>query len=197
MNTNEKKFSAHSLVVTLAMCALVVMGISSIALFLAPNCSMARLTGWTFFGLTKDSWEALSTWFGFMALFSVVLYVAINRRQIIDFFTTGGKKIHREAAIALVISIILGIGSAADVGPFSLLMRWHEVNKHGAVYAGTGTHADGSQGCKEGGCGSGGCSDHGPIEHGSGEHGSCEHGSSDHGSHGACGDGNCSHADSE
>lgn len=209
MSTKEKTFSMHSLAVAMAMCALTILGISSIALFLAPNGSMARLTGWTFLGLTKDSWEALSTWFGFMAVLSGLSYLYINRQQVIGFFTTGGKKFSREAGIAVVISAIIGAGSIGDVGPFSALMRLHEVKKYGqTVHASTGIHSGSGQqdghSNSHGGCASGHEDGHSKSHSGcacghkdghSDSHSKCacghEDGHSKSHNECACGDGSC------
>ena len=180
MHTEKKPFSTHSFALALAPCALAVFGVSSVALFLAPNCVMARLTGWTFLGIGKDSWEALSTGFGFVAVALALVYLGVHWRQITSFFRAGGARPTREVAVAVVLSFILAASSLGDVGPFAALMRWHEAHKHGRT-AGAATQMLG-----DGSCGGVACGDHG-ASGGCGSGGCDEGGCGDHGASGGCG----------
>jgi len=181
MSTEKKSFSLHSLAVALAACSLVVLGVSSVALFVAPNCSMARLTGWTLLGLSKDSWEALSTWFGFLAILSGLLYVVVHRRLLLGYLKTGGARPSREVGTALVIAVVLAAGSVGDVEPFAALMRWHETRKHsGAAGAATHVHASAVRAGSHSGCGGGGCAHE--ASHAGGEGGAC----GEHEGHAGC-----------
>lgn len=55
MSTEKKPLSPNALAAALATCSLAVLSAASVAHLIAPNGSMARLTGWTFMGLSKDS----------------------------------------------------------------------------------------------------------------------------------------------
>ncbi len=186
MSTEKKPFSLHSLAVALAACSLAVLGVSSVALFVAPNCSMARVTGWTLLGLSKDSWEALGTWFGFLAILSGVLYVAVHRRLLLSYLKTGGARPSREVGTALVVAVILAAGSVGDVEPFAALMRWHETHKHsGTARTATHVHASAGRVGSQSGCGGGSC-----VHKAS--HAGCEGGAcGEHEGHVGCDGGGC------
>ena len=187
MSTEKKPFSLHSLAVALAACSLAVLGVSSVVLFVAPNCSMARLTGWTLLGLSKDSWEALSTWFGFLAILSGLLYMAVHRRLLLGYLKTGGARPSREVGTALVVAVILAAGSVGDVEPFAALMRWHETHKHsGMAKAATHVHASAGRAGSQSGCGGGGCAH--DVSHAGCEGGACGH---QKGHADCCGSGAC------
>ena len=182
MNQQKPAFAINRLIITLAVCAFVVMGTTSVALFVAPSCRVAALTGWTFLGLPKDGWEGLGTWFGFIAVASGLAYLALNGRKILDTLKTRGFKISREATIALVISVLLAVSLIGDIGPLAAIMEWHEANKHGTVMAAT----PGGDDC--GDCAGGSCGDMGGSGSGCSQ-GSCEK-KKDKGEHG-CSGGSC------
>lgn len=150
----ESSFSFASLARALAVCSFVVLGLSSLALFVAPSCSVARLTGWTFGGICKDSWESLNTWFGFVAILAALLYVATHGRDLMNWIRARAGKPSTEFVVALVLCGVLALGSIGEIGPFASFNRWHEVNKHAqaaGMVSATASHdsCSGESGCDE------------------------------------------------
>lgn len=186
MSTEKKPLSPNALAAALATCSLAVLSAASVAHLIAPNGSMARLTGWTFMGLSKDSWEALDTWFGFLVILSGLLYVVVHRRLLLGYLKTEGARPSREVGMALVVAVILAAGSVGDVEPFAALMRWHETHKHsGMARAATRVHASAGRAGSHSGCGGGACGEHEG-------HVGCDGGGCDRdNSHGSCSGGAC------
>jgi hypothetical protein len=167
MDTGQRPFSWRSFAMAMAVFVLAILGISNIALFIAPNCVTAHVMGWTFLGLGKDSWEALSMGFGFVAILLGVFYAMTSASQIKRFLTTGEKRLSRETAVAMVVCLVFVAGSLGNVGPWAALMRWHESHKHGQMARGLsagGSHHSVPHGCCRGGCGCDGHGSHGECE---------------------------------
>jgi hypothetical protein len=137
-------FSLKTFVSALIKCTFVMLVVASIALFLAPSCKVAKATGWSFLGITKDTWKALSALSGFLAVLGGVSYLVFNRNSLRIFFTKE-RRFTSAGLSALVICCVLSAGVIAGVAPFSYVSRWHESHEHGSACG------NGCQGCS---CGS-------------------------------------------
>lgn len=87
-----------------------ILALSSIALYLAPSCGVARNYGWTFLNLTKDDWTNLHVLVGFAMFIPLVYHVYLNRKSILAYIRRriGDALEYRlEAGIAFVVAIAI------------------------------------------------------------------------------------------
>lgn len=68
-------------------------GFSSIGLYFAPSCGVARQTGWTFLGFTKDHLTALHNTPGLILVFLLLLHFALNLKVYMHEIKTASKYI--------------------------------------------------------------------------------------------------------
>ncbi len=97
-----------------------VIALSGIALFLRPEGSIARLTGWTFFGLSKGGWEGLHSIFAGLFLLSILFHLFFNWKVLAYYFTgKSGKSIRlkKEISAAAVVLMIFLAASIYQLQP--------------------------------------------------------------------------------
>ncbi|MFA4641254.1 DUF4405 domain-containing protein [Pyrococcus kukulkanii] len=70
----------------------IIIAISGVALYLAPSGRIAESIGWTFLGLSKDSWETIHTYLGFVMIGLVGLHPLIGFNSMITMLRMGLKK---------------------------------------------------------------------------------------------------------
>ncbi len=120
----EKYFSA------IAVIGFSALGLCSIALLFAPSCMIAKMTGWTFLGISKDGWEGLSMWFGLLAVTAGVVYLLFHFPVIAKFLKGGRISLPREWVVGIILCAVLTVGVVAEIKPFSSFHEWHESHKH-------------------------------------------------------------------
>lgn len=118
--------------------------VSGIVLFLRPEGSLARWTGWAIFGLDKKRWEAVHIVIVLVALAASMAHVWLNWRPLLASVvgpdsrrsaSTGRLRISQEFVVA--VGIVLLAASAASVPwqPATALIRWRSLIKDGTLAA--------------------------------------------------------------
>lgn len=173
MEIDEKKYvSVCKYLGAIAILAFSVLGLCSIAILLAPSCMIAKMTGWSFWGISKDGWEGMSTFFGLLAVSTGAVYLLLHLGEVLSYIKNNRIIFPREWTIALIICGVLAVGVVAEVEPFSSFQQWHESHKHQlsnnqtlGQSCGAGMSSCSSQSL--GGCGDQSCSSHAkPESHG-------------------------------
>ena len=106
-----------SLVITAAF---LVMLLSGIVLFAAPEGRVAHWTDWRFLGLAKDQWRALHNTTALLFLVGSCLHLYFNWRPLVFYIGSGGgldRK--RELFGAVAIVAIVAAGTVVGMSPFS------------------------------------------------------------------------------
>jgi hypothetical protein len=112
----------------LMTCLFVILAVGSIALFLAPCCTVAKTTGWSFLGITKDSWTTVSVLAGVLAIVLGIVRVALAWDHL-D-LPLVQRKATTEWLAAIVVGCVLVAGAVTNVTPFSCVGRWREARLH-------------------------------------------------------------------
>jgi hypothetical protein len=100
--------------------------ISGIVLYIVPIGRIANWTNWTLLGLTKQDWAAVHTIFGYFLLIIIGMHLYFNWRIIVHFFWN---KVHsafnlkREFAVAIIVTLLVLVGTIWHVPPFSSVME--------------------------------------------------------------------------
>ncbi len=98
--------------------------LSGIALYIAPPGRVAHTIDWRFLGLTKEQWEAFHTVFGYVSALFVVFHVLLNWRFLVSYLKSRVRllRIRPELILAVVLAVLVGVGSALNWVPFRNLM---------------------------------------------------------------------------
>lgn len=123
----NNKFSWQSFISIGLLISFIVMMISGIVLYIAPEGSLSRWIDWSVFGMSKTQWEQQHTIFSYLfVIFSVFHIFKINWIIFWSyFFVKRFKFIYwKEILVALFISIILFAGTLADIRPFNYVMKF-------------------------------------------------------------------------
>lgn len=123
----NNKFNWQSFISIALLFAFILMLISGVILYIAPEGSLSRWIGWDILNLTKKQWEHQHTIFSYLFIvFSVLHIFKINWGLLISYFQFEKKSFiyFKEIAIALVIVLFVFIGTLFNWKPFSSVINW-------------------------------------------------------------------------
>lgn len=123
MNT---KFNWQSFISIGLLFSFLILSISGIILYIAPEGSMSRWIGWDVLNLTKKQWEHQHTIFSYIfILFSVFHVFKINWSSLIFYFSQARFKILnlKEIIAAIAITIVVFIGTLYNWDPFKSIIH--------------------------------------------------------------------------
>ncbi len=123
----NNRFNWQSFISIALLFAFVIMLVSGVILYIAPEGSLSRWIGWDVLNLTKKQWEHQHTIFSYLfILFSVFHIFKINWGLLISYFKF--EKFNsvylKEILIALAIVILVFIGTLFNWKPFSSVISW-------------------------------------------------------------------------
>ena len=129
--TKEKRrsFSGRSLVSVLTAFCFAILAITGIVLFITPPGRVANWTGWRFLALTKAQWGGLHIWFALVFLIVSGFHIYFNWRPLINYFKSRATRrfvFRLEWVVALVVCVLVFIGTLVEAPPFSSLIAWNE-----------------------------------------------------------------------
>ena len=109
------------------------MSLTGIILFVVPPGRIANWTGWTIFGLSKHQWGGLHIWFSLVFMLAALFHIYFNWRPLLNYFKSKVSKslaLRWEWASAVLLCVVVMLGTLADIKPFSSLLTWSEAIKH-------------------------------------------------------------------
>jgi uncharacterized membrane protein YgcG len=128
------KFSWRAFASVLTGLSFLGMAFTGVILFVVPPGRIANWTGWTMLGLTKHQWIGLHDWFSIIFVIGAVLHIYLNWKPLVSYFKgkiTKTYALRLEWLMALVVCVVVFLGTLGDVRPFSSLLTWNEAIKHG------------------------------------------------------------------
>ena len=122
-------FSGRGFVSVATMLGFVALVVTGVMLYMTPPGRIANWTGWRLLGLTKAQWEALHICFsaGFLVIGGFHIY--LNWRPLLNHFKsrlTRRFALRGDWALAVVLCAAVGVGTLAEVPPFSSLVALNE-----------------------------------------------------------------------
>ncbi len=100
---------------TLLLVGLAIMGITGIGLYLAPSGRVAKATNWTFLGLDRHTLGDIHTYFGLTMLGIGILHLALNWKPLTSLLRTSFSnpndivKVATTVVVVLVVALYIGI----------------------------------------------------------------------------------------
>ena len=123
----------RSLVSFSLLFASLAMLVSGIVLFIAPIGRVAHSADWRLLGLDKGQWEAVHTIFGYVGAILGLVHLTLNWKPLLGYLRDRTRRVYRlraELAVALLLTIAVGVGSALSLPPFGTVMDWGESLKN-------------------------------------------------------------------
>jgi hypothetical protein len=131
----KKPFDKRKFVSVFTGFSFVLMTLTGLALFFAPSCRIARDTSWAIWGHSKEQFVAVHVWFSIVFLIAAGYHTYLNWAAMKSYFKTKvGQSIglRTEWVAALLICLVIYVGTVRTTWPFSSLIDWQETYKHGA-----------------------------------------------------------------
>jgi hypothetical protein len=132
----KKGFKLRPFVSLVLFLSFGLMVFSGLALYLRPEGSIARWTGWKMLGLDKKGWEGVHTFFCLVFFMTVGLHLVLNLNAFLRYLAsgiTGNRKNHRELIAAVGLVGLVLVMAVLRVPPASLVMDWRSDIKNGSV----------------------------------------------------------------
>ncbi len=98
---------------------------SGIILYIVPPGRIAYWTNWKLLGLTKSQWESLHTNLGYAFIILSIFHIYYNWRALYNYVYRKAKHafyLKKELAAAVILNLIIIIGSALNIPPFKTVM---------------------------------------------------------------------------
>jgi len=133
-NDKNKIFKWRAFTSVLTALSFIAMIFTGVILFVTPPGRFANWTGWTLIALTKHQWGGLHICFGLIFAIASAFHVYFNWKPLVNYFRN---KVNRsfawraDWALALVIFVVVFVGTLGDIAPFSTVLAWNESIKHG------------------------------------------------------------------
>lgn len=123
----NNKFNWQSFISIGLLLSFIIMLISGIVLYIAPEGSLSRWIGWDILNLSKKQWENQHTIFSYLfILFSIFHVFKINWSYLISYFVVEKFKMInlKEIIIAIVITILVFWGTLLSWSPFNFVIQF-------------------------------------------------------------------------
>jgi len=123
------QFSWRPFFSLLAAVSFIGMTFTGVILFVVPPGRIANWTGWTLLALTKHQWIGLHDWFSIIFVVASGFHLYFNWKPFVSYFKskiTRAFALRAEWVAALVVCVIVFVGTVIGVTPFSSLLEWNE-----------------------------------------------------------------------
>ncbi|MCP3900773.1 MAG: DUF4405 domain-containing protein [Desulfobacteraceae bacterium] len=108
-----------------ALIAFVLIIVTSIILYIVPHGRIAYWSDWHLWGLSKTEWGNLHINLGVLFLLAIFLHIYYNWKPIVNYMRNKAKKVTvftKNFNAALIVTLIVGIGTYFMVPPFSTIL---------------------------------------------------------------------------
>lgn len=128
----KKKYNWRGMVTLLLLFSILVDIISGIILYITPAGSIARWTNWSFWGLDKYQWTDIHIIFSLVLIIILLGHLYFNWRVLAHFIWNKMRHVlnlKKELATALVVTLLLLIGTLWNLEPLSSIVNLRETLK--------------------------------------------------------------------
>jgi len=123
---SKEKFHYRGFISFTLAISFLVMCISGVVLYICPTGRIAHWTGWRLLGLTKEGWDAVHTLSSFLFLIVAIFHLFLfNWRAFWNYIkrkAQAGIRLKKELAVALILNIVILVGTIVYIPPFSSIM---------------------------------------------------------------------------
>ncbi len=125
----RRSWNWRSLMSFYLLFAAIALLISGVALFVAPPGRFAHSAGWRILGFDKEQWEAIHSLIGYVGTLFAVFHLILNWKVLRSYLRDRARHTYRlkpEFIVALLLTVVVWIGSAYHISPFGTVMDWGE-----------------------------------------------------------------------
>jgi len=145
---NREYISIRRFVSLLLTFSFVMLAVSGICLYVAPQCRVAEEIGWRMLGLAKDRWESIHMTAALAFLILTLIHLLVyNWKTFVSYCKPKAARILSmapELALSVVIAVLLLVGAALILPPFSFLPDVHDaIQSHYREKSGIDERGDG------------------------------------------------------
>lgn len=130
MKNKKMKISIRSFITLLLTFCFIMLALSGICLYVAPQCRVAEEIGWRMLGLKKDQWASIHMTSALVFLILSIIHLLIyNWKTFVAYLKPRASRIlsmRPELLFSLLAAVTLLIGAALIVPPFSILPDTHD-----------------------------------------------------------------------
>ncbi|NVK19375.1 MAG: DUF4405 domain-containing protein [Methylocystaceae bacterium] len=129
--TAHQGFKGRNFISLLLAGGFLILTVTGIILFFVPPGRVTNWTDWTFFWLTKQEWAALHMILAILFVVAGVIHVIFNWRVLTHYIAEKIKHmdptrhVRLEGLAALVILVLIVLGTIYNVAPFSWVIDTH------------------------------------------------------------------------
>lgn len=130
MENKKMKISVRSFITLLLTFCFIMLALSGICLYVAPQCRVAEEIGWRMLVLKKDQWASIHMTSALVFLILSIIHLLIyNWKAFVAYLKPRASRIlsmRPELLFSLLAAVTLLIGAALIVPPFSILPDTHD-----------------------------------------------------------------------
>ncbi len=119
-----------------ALSSFILLLVTIVALYVAPQGRVAYWADWHLWGLTKTDWGNIHINLGLLFLLSILLHIYYNWKPIVSYLKNKAKQVRvftKEFTTAFLITIVVAVGTYFLTPPFHWVMEYNEFLKDSAA----------------------------------------------------------------
>ena len=119
-----------------ALSSFILLMVTIVALYVAPQGRVAYWADWHLWGLTKTDWGSIHINLGLLFLVSILLHIYYNWKPIVSYLKNKAKQVRvftREFTTALVVTLAVAVGTYFLIPPFHWVMEYNDFLKDSAA----------------------------------------------------------------
>lgn len=128
---NTRKITSMTMFISFILLVL-----TSVILFIVPQGRIAYWADWRLWGLTRTEWANLHINLGFLFLFAGLLHIYFNWRPITAYMKSRTRELKIFTGsfnVAMVLTVLVGIGTYLEIPPLSSVIRLGDSIKDSAA----------------------------------------------------------------
>ena len=131
-----KVFKIRTFISVVLLFSFLLVVFSGLILYLRPEGSIARWTGWSILGIDKKGWEGIHTLFCILFLISVTIHLTLNRKALLRYISggiSGNRGFRIEIAVAAGLVVAVFALTVLRIPPASKILEWRQAIKNGSL----------------------------------------------------------------
>jgi signal transduction histidine kinase len=135
-DNKSKTFQIRSFISLLLLFSFLLLAFSGLMLYLRPEGSIARWTGWNILGVDKKGWEGIHIIFCILFLVIASIHLSLNWKALLHYISRRRilkKGFHRELAAAAALIVLIFTFAVLQIPPANKIMNWRSAIKDGSL----------------------------------------------------------------
>jgi magnesium-transporting ATPase (P-type) len=130
----KSRFNVRRFISLSTFLSFIILAVSGVMMYLRPEGSIARWSGWKLLGLSKKSWEGVHITLALLFALLALVHIVLNWKQLVGYIRrriAGSLLPGKELAVAALFVVVVFAFSITQWKPASGLMAWRATIKDG------------------------------------------------------------------